>query len=113
MSHERAMIDTVKHQFYKDLQGTCLAYELLSTQVTNDAKTHSSRLPADAANLAIYDIALAQFNLGHDYHSAAILCQDAQKRIDTAAENGFSVRNLQKEEDKLKSQLPPLHVTGD
>jgi hypothetical protein len=112
MSHERAMIDAVKHQFDKDLQGSCLAYEQLSMQVTNDAKTHSSRLPADAANLAIYDIAFAKFNLGYDYDSASILCQDAQRRIDTAAQNGFNVRNLQKEENMLKSQLPPLHVTG-
>jgi hypothetical protein len=112
MSHERAMIDTVKHQYDKDLQGTCLAYERLSTQVTNDEKTQSSHLPADAAKLAIYDIAFAKFNLGFDYDSAAILCQDAQKRIDTAAERGFNVRNLQKEENKLKSHLPPFQVTG-
>jgi len=60
----------------------------------------------------IFDIAFAQFNLGHDYHSAAILCQDAQKRIDTAAQNGFKCAQSAKRRKQAQIPASSLHVTG-
>jgi hypothetical protein len=112
MSQERVSIDAVKQQLGKDLNGAGLAYVKLFDQVNNDAISRKSQLPADSAKLATFDIAYGEFHLGNDNASALIMCKDAQKRIDTAAQNGLDVRNLQKEEDKLKAKLPPFEITG-
>jgi hypothetical protein len=106
MSKERTIIDAVKRQVEHDSDGSAHAYMHLFDQAQQDTNCLSPQLKLDSVGLALFDIAYGELKVGRDAQGALIMCQDAQRRIDTAKQLGVDVHNLQHEEDRLKARLP-------